>query len=329
MRVHVYVHNTSVYVCACAWHCACVCMHVIIRMLDWLSHLRSTRPQSTQIHYNGLHNSLVTALEDPLEALHINKGELRGDEEEQHEVGHEAGRLRMMVLEQGVGVAEVDTARMCMTSPHGALWQPQKRWSCGCIVSLHIGALQALLHTSTDWSHCWADKSLCKSDNEWWATHQVWRCHCWRYFWCIWALWYLWESITYQRKCFRDLLQDKIYGCGTYDATRKCYLKVKVNSGIGSHGNAEYRQDGNMLVTLWQDTKTVSILSTNCQPHLETPVSHRQKNGSRVDVPFPESIRIRLYNQFMSGVDENDHLRDYAVRSKSRKSYKYISWFLF
>ena len=49
---------------------------------------------------------------------------------------------------------------------------------------------------------------------------------------------------------FHDLLQDKIYGCGTYNATRKCYptdLKGKAKSGIGSRGNAEYRQDGNTL----------------------------------------------------------------------------------
>ena len=42
----------------------------------------------------------------------------------------------------------------------------------------------------------------------------------------------------------------------------------------------------------------------------------------------PESIR--LYNQYMSGVDENDQLRGYyAVTTKSTKCYKYIFWFLF
>ena len=42
---------------------------------------------------------------------------------------------------------------------------------------------------------------------------------------------------------FHDL-QDKIYACGTYNATRKCYpsdLKAKAKSGIGSHGSTEYR----------------------------------------------------------------------------------------
>ena len=82
-----------------------------------------------------------------------------------------------------------------------------------------------------------------------------------------------------------------------------------------------------MLVTLWQGTKTVSVLSTNCQPHSETPVS-RWQNGARIDVPCPEAIR--QYNQLMSGVDTNEELRGYyAARTKSTKYYKYIFWFLF
>ena len=130
---------------------------------------------------------------------------------------------------------------------------------------------------------------------------------------------------------FQDLQKDDIYACGTYNSTRKCYprdLKGKAKSGLGSRGSTEYRQDGNLLVTLWQDTKTVSVLSTNCQPHCEITVSRRQKNGNRVDVLCPEAIR--LYNQFMAGVDKNDQMRGYySVRTKSTKCYKYIFWFIF
>ena len=84
---------------------------------------------------------------------------------------------------------------------------------------------------------------------------------------------------------FHDL-QNKICACGTYNATRKCYpsdLKAKAKSGIGSRGSTEYRQDGKMLVILWQDMKTV--LSTNCRPHSETPIYRKQRSGLRVDVP--------------------------------------------
>ena len=74
--------------------------------------------------------SLVTTLAvmkkrhlHPLEVLDVNEGELQGDKEEQHEVGVEDVErvVVVKVLEEGVGVDEVDTARMCMTSPHGAL----------------------------------------------------------------------------------------------------------------------------------------------------------------------------------------------------------------
>ena len=74
--------------------------------------------------------------------------------------------------------------------------------------------------------------------------------------------------------------------------------------------------------------KTVSVLSTNCQPHSEVTTSRQQKTGNRVDVPYPEAVR--LYNMFMAGVDKSDHFRGYyAVRMKSTKNYKYIFWFLF
>ena len=64
-------------------------------------------------------------------------------------------------------------------------------------------------------------------------------------------------------------------------------------------------QRGNLLVELWQDTKTVSCLSTNVSPAKVT-IRHRQKNGSRVEVPCP--LAIRIYNEFMAGVDKNDQL---------------------
>ena len=130
---------------------------------------------------------------------------------------------------------------------------------------------------------------------------------------------------------FRDLHSDGIYACGTYNTTRKCYpsdLKEKAKKGLGTRGSTEYRQDGQLVVTPWQDTKTVSVLSTNCQPYSEENVSRRQKTGSRVNVLCPEAMR--LYNRFMAGVDKSDQLRGYyAVRMKSTKNYKYIFWFLF
>ena len=129
---------------------------------------------------------------------------------------------------------------------------------------------------------------------------------------------------------FEDLLKDKIYACGTYNYTRKCYpkrLKSQAKTGFKNRGEYRYRQRGNLLVSLWQDTKTVSVLSTNQSPG-EVTVRRRQKDGTPRDVPCP--LPIKVYNRFMGGVDKNDQLRGYySVRTKSRKSYKYLFWFLF
>ena len=42
-------------------------------------------------------------------------------------------------------------------------------------------------------------------------------------------------------------------------------LKVQVKKGSESRGDCELWQDGNLVFALWQDTKKVSILSTNSQ----------------------------------------------------------------
>ena len=129
---------------------------------------------------------------------------------------------------------------------------------------------------------------------------------------------------------FEDLLKDKIYACGTYNHTRKCYpkcLKARAKSGLKNRGDYLYSQCGNLLVSLWQDTKTVSCLSTNQSP-AEVSVCRRQKDGTRIEIPCPEAIKV--YNEYMGGVDKNDQLCGYySVRTKSRKSYKYLFWFLF
>ena len=68
-------------------------------------------------------------------------------------------------------------------------------------------------------------------------------------------------------------------------------------------------------------------MSTNSQPSATGTVLRRKKDGSRVPVPCPESII--LYNRWMGAVDYGDQLRGYySCRTKSRKFYKYIYYFL-
>ena len=69
------------------------------------------------------------------------------------------------------------------------------------------------------------------------------------------------------------------------------------------------------------------VMSTNCQPSDSGTVKRKQKDGSSVEVPCPASIIS--YNKFMGGVDRGDQLRGYyRCRSRSRKFYKYVFYFL-
>ena len=60
-----------------------------------------------------------------------------------------------------------------------------------------------------------------------------------------------------------------------------------------------------MCATSWMDKKVVTMMSTEIQPTTGT-VLRRQKDGSRILVPCPQSIIE--YNSFMGGVDRGDQI---------------------
>ena len=127
-----------------------------------------------------------------------------------------------------------------------------------------------------------------------------------------------------------DLLADGIYGCGTIRSNRK-WLPEDMSEAIKSlknRGDIQVRQCGELVVTLWKDTKVVMMASTNAQPNKIEKVKRKLKTGERKEVDCPNSVS--LYNKYMGGVDRNDQTRNYYhVRTKCRKSYKYFFWFLF
>ena len=66
---------------------------------------------------------------------------------------------------------------------------------------------------------------------------------------------------------------------------------------------------------------------SNSQPSGVGTVERRQLDRTLASVPCPESIIS--YNKYMAGVDLGDQSRGYySCRTKSRKFYKYIFWFL-
>lgn len=76
------------------------------------------------------------------------------------------------------------------------------------------------------------------------------------------------------------------------------------------------------------DKKVVNVLSTNAQPSEIGTTKRKQRDGSFIDVNCPEAVIS--YSKYMGGVDCNDQLRQfYHVRTKSRKCYRYLFWFLF
>lgn len=130
-------------------------------------------------------------------------------------------------------------------------------------------------------------------------------------------------------KLFNDLLKDSIYACGTLRSNRVGYpqeFKPFVKKGLQERGQYIQIQQGNLVFSLWQDNKPVSMLSTNCQIG-EGSVQRTQKNGSKLSLPCP--LNIIEYNKYMGGVDHSDQLRQYyCVRLKNHKFYKYIFFFL-
>ena len=105
------------------------------------------------------------------------------------------------------------------------------------------------------------------------------------------------------------------------------YLLVTHNL-LYNRGESVTVQAGEVTASAWMDRKTVMVMSTNNHPSACGIVSRKQRDGSSLEVPCPASIIS--YNKFMGGVDRGDQLRGYyRCRSKSRKVYKYIFFFLF
>ena len=93
-------------------------------------------------------------------------------------------------------------------------------------------------------------------------------------------------------------------------------------------GKHKTLQKNKVSVSVWQDRKMVTVISTATDPTQVTTVMRRQHDGSQTPVPCPMSAC--KYNEKMGAVDTGDQLRGYyRCRTKFRKFYMYIFSFLF
>ena len=114
----------------------------------------------------------------------------------------------------------------------------------------------------------------------------------------------------------------------------KVWMRAEAVNGYDSGFGGDRGQsktvthDSNLTVSVWQDNCPVVVIASNSDPAVSTSVTRKNKDGTSQTVSCPSAVA--LYNKYMGGVDRNDQLRGYYhVRTKGRKYYKYLFWFLF
>lgn len=99
-----------------------------------------------------------------------------------------------------------------------------------------------------------------------------------------------------------------LYGCGTVRTNRKGFpseLKPVVKKGMKERGDSkavQSVQSNNLTVSVWQDNKPVTVVTTNSVPTIKEQVFRKQRDGSSNAVSCPQSIV--LCNTNMGGVDD-------------------------
>ena len=134
-------------------------------------------------------------------------------------------------------------------------------------------------------------------------------------------------------KLAQDLLQDKVYTIGTTRINRKnwpnCLKAIKELQKTMSRGDSKSMvvQEGKVECLVWKDNRCVPFVNTISTPGQEETVQRRAKDGSRQSVKCPTSVK--LYNQFMGGVDTSDARRkSYSCSRRSKRWWMRLFYFL-
>jgi hypothetical protein len=117
---------------------------------------------------------------------------------------------------------------------------------------------------------------------------------------------------------FLDLLNTSTYACGTIRPRRKHLPEMIRQKKVMNRGDHEFWQAGNLVSTIWQDRKPVYLLSTCCEPLGPDTVIRKGLDGKAQEIPCPPSLK--LYTQYMGGVDRSDRMvRTYSTSRRSKK----------
>ena len=117
---------------------------------------------------------------------------------------------------------------------------------------------------------------------------------------------------------FLDLLKTSTYACGTIRPRRKYLPESFREKKVRTQGDHEFWQSGNLVLTIWQDRRPVHLLSTCCKPSGSDTVPRKGADGKAHEIPCPPSLK--LYTQYMGGVDRSDRMvRTYSTSRRSKK----------
>ena len=105
--------------------------------------------------------------------------------------------------------------------------------------------------------------------------------------------------------------------------------KKLVKKGRGEHVELETKIDGvNISAVKWADSRCVSLVSSfSCAYPLQEVKRHDKKQKKTVTIPCPPTVKI--YNQFMGGVDLMDAvIALHRIHTRSKKYYHKLMFHL-
>ena len=132
----------------------------------------------------------------------------------------------------------------------------------------------------------------------------------------------------------KDLLDDNTFMIGAARLGRKGWPQVlkevkALKKALKKRGESKsvVVEDGKVECLVWKDNTVVPLVNTITKPQEMTHVKRTNKDGSKIDVSCPESIKS--YNKFMGGVDLFDSRRKtYSCSRRSKKWWLHLFYFL-